>query len=78
MNECVARNYRGLHFDYTAAQIPVLHIPSATPQIRDANDWKARFDTVRSTFDERIGRICNAAFNRSIIAYNENSDSEER
>ena len=78
MNECVARNYRGLHFDYTAAQIPVLHIPSATPQIRDANDWKARFDTVRSTFDERIGRICNAAFNRSIIAYNENSDSKLR
>jgi hypothetical protein len=54
MNSCVTRNYRGLHFDYTSAQIPVLHIPSATPQILDANDWKARFETVRSTFDERI------------------------
>ncbi len=78
MNSCVARNYRGLHFDYTSAQIPVLHIPSAAPQIRDANDWKARFETVRSTFDERIGQICNAAFNRSIIAYDENSDSKLR
>ncbi|MBR6051445.1 MAG: hypothetical protein IKP68_09650, partial [Clostridia bacterium] len=78
MNSCVARNYRGLHFDYTSAQIPVLHIPSAAPQIRDESDWKARFETVRSTFDERIGQICNAAFNRSIIAYDENSDSKLR
>jgi len=78
MNKCVSRNYSGLQFDYMSAQIPVLHIPSATPQIRDANDWKARFETVRSTFDERIGLICNAAFNRSIIAYDENSSSEER
>ena len=78
MNKCVARNYNGLQFDYMSAQIPVLHIPSATPQIRDANDWKARFETVRSTFDERIGLICNAAFNRSIIAYDENSSSDER
>ena len=78
MNKCVARNYKGINFNYLSAQIPVLHIPSATPQIRDANDWKARFETVRSTFDERIGLICNAAFNRSIIAYDENSDSKLR
>lgn len=78
MNKCVSRNYSGLQFDYMSAQIPVLHIPSAMPQIRDANDWKARFETVRSTFDERIGLICNAAFNRSIIAYDENSSSDER
>ena len=78
MNRCVARNYSGIAFDYMSAQIPVLHIPSAAPQIRDANDWEARFETVRSTFDERIGLICNAAFNRSIIAYNENSTSELR
>ena len=75
MNSCVARNYKGLHFDYMSAQIPVLHIPSAVPQIKDAGDWEARFETVRSTFDERVGQICNAAFNRSIIAYDENSDS---
>jgi len=78
MNKCVARNYSEYHFDFMAAQIPVLHIPSATPQIRDANDWQARFETVRSTFDERIGQICNAAFDRSIIAYDENSSSDER
>ena len=78
MNSCVARNYSGLHFAYTSAQSPVLHIPSAAPQIRDESDWKARFETVRSTFDERIGQICNAAFNRSIIAYDENSDSKLR
>ena len=78
MNKCVARNYSGIAFDYMASQIPVLHIPSATPQIKDANDWKVRYETVRSTFDARIGQICNAAFNRSIIAYNENSDSDLR
>ena len=78
MNKCVARNYKGIDFNYLSAQIPVLHIPSAAPQIRDANDWEARFETVRSTFDERIGLICNAAFNRSIIAYDENSSSDER
>lgn len=78
MNQCVARNYTGIHFDYMGSQIPVLHIPSATPQIKDANDWQARYETVRSTFDARIGQICNAAFNRSIIAYNENSDSDVR
>ncbi len=78
MNKCVARNYSGIAFDYMASQIPVLHIPAASPKIRDAADWKARYETVRSTFDTRVGQICNAAFNRSIIAYNENSDSEER
>lgn len=39
---------------------------------------KARFETVRSTFSSRVGQICNAALDRSIIAYNENSDAEER
>ena len=78
MNKCVARNYSGIAFDYMASQIPVLHIPSASPQMKDANDWEARYETVRSTFDARIGQICNAAFNRSIIAYDENSDSELR
>ena len=78
MNKCVARNYSGINFDYSSAQIPVLHIPSAVPLIKDSGDWEARYETVRSTFDARIGQICNAAFNRSIIAYNENSDSEMR
>ena len=53
-------------------------IPSAEPLIRDANDWQARFETVRDTFASRIGQISNAALNRSIIAYNENIPEEER
>ena len=53
-------------------------IPSAEPLIRSADDWEARFETVRSTFSSRVGQICNAALNRSIVAYNENSDDGER
>ncbi|MDE6260433.1 MAG: hypothetical protein K2M42_06165 [Oscillospiraceae bacterium] len=32
---------------------------------------------MRDTFSSRVGQICNAALDRSIIAYNENSDAEE-
>ena len=55
-----------------------MKIPSAEPVIRDATDWQARFETVKSTFSSRVGQISNAALNRSIIAYNENSDDELR
>lgn len=58
--------------------LPLLVIPSVEPQLRDADDWYARFETVRDTFSSRVGQICNAALDRSIIAYNENSDAEER
>lgn len=34
--------------------------------------------TVIDTFSSRVGQICNAAFDRSIIACDENSDAEER
>ena len=78
MNACVARNYVGNIYDSYSAQIPVLKIPAAEPLIRDANDWQARFETVRSTFDTRIGQICNAAFDRSIVAYDESLDPEAR
>ena len=37
--------------------------------IRDADNWHDRFITVRDTFSSRVGQICNAAFNRSVIAY---------
>jgi hypothetical protein len=60
------------------SNIPLLKIPSAEPQIRNADDWQARFETVRDTFSSRVGQICNAALDRSIIAYNENSSAEER
>ena len=79
VNKCVSRNYddfangRGNLFN-----IPLLMIPSIEPLIRDANDWQARFETVKNTFSSRVGQISNAALNRSIIAYNENSTAEER
>lgn len=83
LNECVRRNYEASH--YTAddalsneANIPLLIIPSAEPLIRNADDWEARFEVVRRTFSSRVGQICNAALDRSIIAYNENSSAEDR
>ena len=80
LNECVTRNYKEDDFDPFSHQsnIPLLKIPSAEPIIRDANDWQARFEAVKSTFSSRIGQICNAAFDRSIIAYDENSTAAER
>ena len=83
LNECVKRN---IHHDpprprsifSRSHNLPLLMIPTVQPQIRSADDWEARFETVRSTFSSRVGQICNAALDRSIIAYNENSDAEER
>lgn len=79
VNQCVRRNYdsfEGKLENYH--NIPLLMIPSIDPLIRDADDWKARFETVKNTFSSRVGQISNAALNRSIIAYNENSTAEER
>ena len=78
MNVCVARNYEGVALDRYSAQYPVLKIPSAEPMMRDANDWRARMETVKNTFNARIGQICNAAFDRSIIAYDESHSEAER
>ena len=80
MNKCVARNYGGSGgaIDRYTAQYPVLKIPSAEPLMRDANDWRARMETVKNTFNARIGQICNAAFDRSIIAYDESKSEAER
>lgn len=86
LNKCVRRNY-GIeelssyftqHGIDNLSNIPLLHIPAAKPRIRDANDWNARFETVSSTFSSRVGQICNAALDRSVIAYNENSSADER
>ncbi len=47
-------------------------IPAAEPRIRSAHDWEARFEAVAGQpFPPRVGQICNAALDRSIIAYNE-------
>lgn len=83
LNACVRRNYNLYRYEKhksltNTENIPLLMIPTAQPQIRSADDWAARFETVRSTFSSRVGQICNAALDRSIIAYNENSDAEER
>ena len=79
MNNCVARNYNNpLAYDFHSEMLPVLKIPSAPPMIRDANDWHARFEAVRDTFNNKVGQICNAAFDRSIVAYNENTAAEEQ
>lgn len=51
--------------------LPLLKIPSAEALIADANDWQARFETVKSTFSSRVGQISNAALRRSILAYDE-------
>lgn len=77
INRCVKRNYE-FESLRNSDNIPLLKIPTAEPVIRDADDWKARFETVRSTFSSRIGQISNAALNRSIIAYNENSSAQQR
>jgi len=83
INACVRRNYDIARFEkYKSLEnrenIPLLMIPAAEPRIHSAHDWEARFEVVRDTFSSRVGQICNAALDRSIIAYNENSDDEER
>ena len=77
LNECVKRNYEYDDLN-DRSNLPLLYIPSEEPVTRNANDWHDRFVTVRDTFSSRVGQICNAAFDRSIIAYDENSDAEER
>ena len=62
----------------TEKTVPLLMIPTIEPLIRDANDWEARYETVKNTFSARTGQISNAALNRSIQAYNENSTAEDR
>ncbi len=77
INAAVKRNYALNSLD-NMNNIPLLKIPEAEPLIRNANDWEARFETVKSTFSSRVGQISNAALDRSIIAYDENSDSALR
>ena len=56
--------------------LPLLSIPSAEPQLRNANDLHARFEAVKSTFSSRVGQISNAALDRSILAYDENANAD--
>ncbi|MBR1384239.1 MAG: hypothetical protein IJ555_10610 [Ruminococcus sp.] len=70
VNRCVQRN--------NGRDYPLLMIPSEKPIESDATDWQARFETVISTFSNRVGQISNAALDRSVIAYNENSSDDKR
>ena len=76
LNRCVARNY-GENYE-NAGNLPLLKIPVAETILADAQNRKARFETVKATFSSRVGQISNAALRRSIIAYDENSSAEER
>lgn len=79
LNQCVRRNYYEHSDDLSNADnLPLLMIPTIEPLIRDASDWEARYETVKNTFSSRVGQISNAALNRSIQAYNENSTAEDR
>jgi len=80
VNKCVLRNYeyerlQSLRSGNTA---PFLRIPALSGPKKSARDWRARFETVRDTFSTRIGQICNAALDRSVIAYSDSADAEER
>ncbi len=69
INECVKRS---------STDLPLLKIPTAEPLIADANDWFKRFKTVRNTFSSRVGQISNAALRRGIVAYDENTNTDEK
>lgn len=58
--------------------LPLLSIPTADPQLRDANDWLARYETVKNTFSSRVGKISNAALDRSMLAYDKSIDKKTR
>jgi len=80
VNKCVLRNYeyerlQSLRSGNTA---PFLRIPALSGPKKSARDWRARFETVRDTFSTRIGQICNAALDRSVIAYSDSADAEAR
>lgn len=75
--KAVMRNYEFQSLE-NLNNIPLLMIPTAEPALRDAGDWNARFETVKNTFSSRVGQISNAALDRSIIAYDENSTAQQR
>ncbi len=77
LTSCIMSNYSEDDLSQNG-NLPLLSIPSAKPIIADANDWYKRFETIRNTFSSRVGQISNAALDRSIIAYDENTDDEKK
>lgn len=80
LNACVQRNYSDLDVIQSdfRRNLPLLKIPSVSAKESDTNDWHARFETIRDTFSSRVGQICNAAFNRAVVAYDESLPPEKR
>jgi len=76
LNACIRRNYQGGLENEN--NLPLLKIPAAKPFMADAQDWQARFETVKSTFSSRVGQISNAALRRSIQAYDESLPAAQR
>ena len=56
--------------------LPLLIIPSMASVPQNPRNQHDRYITVKSTFSARIGQICNAALDRSVIAYNEKTDPD--
>ena len=80
LNACVRRNYEFAQHGLLSnnVNLPLLNIPSMASPKQNPDDWYARFVTVKNTFSARIGQICNAALDRSVIAYNEKTDPKLR
>lgn len=77
VNECVKRNYSTDELD-NVSNLPLLQIPTEKPLISDSTSWEARFETIRNAFSSRVGQISNAAFNKSVLAYDDNLDDDTR
>ena len=77
VNECVKRNYSTDELD-NVSNLPLLQIPTEKPLISDSTSWEARFETIRNVFSSRVGQISNAAFNKSVLAYDDSLDDDTR
>lgn len=80
LNACVRRNYEYEQYGLLGNQtnLPLLMIPSMASTPQDPKNQYDRYITVKNTFSARIGQICNAALDRSVIAYNEKTDPDLR
>ncbi len=78
LNTCVHRNYQNSDALTNGANLSILMIPSLASRKQSPEDWEARYETVKNTFSSRIGQICNAALDRSVLAYNEKIDRRKR
>src|SRR5699024_10388330 len=80
LNRLVKRNSECLvHQQLTNnANMPLLKLPCLSAPSDGPNDWREQFHTVENSFAARIGQVCNAAMDRSVIAYSDRAHPEER